>query len=161
MKFTKKEIARRQIDTALELFFEKKDILSIITLAGASEEISGKLLKRLGEFNSMDIIIDTGKGIVKDKWNEKKFVSSRRINGIRNNLKHVINNEGDDLEINFDDVLLMLARAVSNYFTTVHFFSTKCRYGIEQELAMPHLRNTQEVSILAEKDLNHIAFYDE
>jgi hypothetical protein len=50
---------------------------------------------------------------------------------------------------------------LNKHFTTVHFFSTKCRYGIEQELAMPHLRNTQEVSILAEKDLNHIAFYDE
>src|SRR5262252_6501991 len=32
---------------------------------------------------------------------------------------------------------------------------------IGQESAIPHLKNTQEASILAETDLNHIASYDE
>ena len=120
MKFTKKEIAKRQIDTALKLFFEKKDILSIITLAGAGEEIIGQLLRRAGKANSIDDIIDIGKKIMKENWNEKFFVSSRRINGIRNNLKHVSNTDNDELEINFDDVLLMLARAVHNYNALDH-----------------------------------------
>jgi len=32
---------------------------------------------------------------------------------------------------------------------------------IEQESAIPHLKNAQEASIPAEIDLNHIASYDE
>ena len=119
MKFTKKEIARHQIDTALELFFEKKDILSIITLAGAGEEIIGKLLKRARKSNTMDDIIDIGKKIMKENWN-KKLLSSSGINGIRNNLKHADYPNEDELEINFNYVLLMLARAVWNYNALDH-----------------------------------------
>ena len=43
-KYAKKEIALNQIETALRLFFEKGDLFSVITLAGAAEEILGQLL---------------------------------------------------------------------------------------------------------------------
>ena len=45
-KYAKKEIALNQIETALRLFFEKGDLFSVITLAGAAEEILGQLLHR-------------------------------------------------------------------------------------------------------------------
>ena len=44
-KFSKEEIARCQIETALELFTRQGDLFSVITLAGAAEEILGQLLR--------------------------------------------------------------------------------------------------------------------
>lgn len=41
MKLHKKEIAKRQIETALDLFFLQGDIFSIITLAGAVRKYLG------------------------------------------------------------------------------------------------------------------------
>lgn len=43
-KHHKKEIAARQLDTALVLYFAKRDLFSVITLAGAAEEILGQLI---------------------------------------------------------------------------------------------------------------------
>ena len=37
--------ALRQLETALRLYFEGEDYYSVVTLAGASEEVLGKLLK--------------------------------------------------------------------------------------------------------------------
>ena len=46
--YAKKEIALHQIETALRLFFEQGDLFSVITLAGAAEEILGHLLQDRG-----------------------------------------------------------------------------------------------------------------
>lgn len=45
-KFHKQEIAAKQLETALRLFFAGGDLFSVITLAGAAEEILGQLLKQ-------------------------------------------------------------------------------------------------------------------
>ena len=47
-RYHKKEIASRQIDTALRLFFENGDLFSVITLAGAAEEMLCHLLQQKG-----------------------------------------------------------------------------------------------------------------
>jgi hypothetical protein len=47
--YAKQEIAFHQIETALLLFFEAGDLFSVITLAGAAEEILGQLLRRQAE----------------------------------------------------------------------------------------------------------------
>jgi len=47
-KFSKEQIARQQIETALALYFEGRDLFSVITLAGAAEEILGQLLPAPG-----------------------------------------------------------------------------------------------------------------
>lgn len=38
-------IAKAQLDTAIRLYFEAEDLFSVITLAGAAEEILGKHLE--------------------------------------------------------------------------------------------------------------------
>jgi hypothetical protein len=43
--FAKKDIALGQLETALELFFSRGDLFSVITLAGAAEEVLGQLLQ--------------------------------------------------------------------------------------------------------------------
>jgi len=42
-EYSKLEIAASQIETALTLFFQQGDLFSVITLAGAAEEILGQL----------------------------------------------------------------------------------------------------------------------
>ena len=44
-KYAKEEIALNQIETALTLFFTQGDLFSVVTLAGAAEEILGELLQ--------------------------------------------------------------------------------------------------------------------
>lgn len=49
----KQEIASQQLETALLLYFAKRGLFSVITLAGAAEEILGQLLQqRSGEKES-------------------------------------------------------------------------------------------------------------
>ncbi|WP_239028029.1 hypothetical protein [Geomonas subterranea] len=44
-KHHKQEIASRHLETALLLYFAQKDLFSVITLAGAAEEMFGQLLR--------------------------------------------------------------------------------------------------------------------
>lgn len=43
------DIARMQLETAIRLFFLGEDYFSVVTLAGASEEIYGRILQLLGK----------------------------------------------------------------------------------------------------------------
>ena len=43
-KYRKQEIALSLLETALGLYFAKQDLFSVVTLAGAAEEILGQLL---------------------------------------------------------------------------------------------------------------------
>ena len=53
-QYAKKDIALSQIETALALFFQNRDLFSVITLAGAAEEILGQLLRnREGDGGSL------------------------------------------------------------------------------------------------------------
>lgn len=113
MKLHKKEIAKRQIEAALNLFFLQGDIFSIITLAGAGEEILGNLLRRAGEPCMMDHLIDLDKGLT---VTGRDFnIVNEEVNGIRNSLKHAHNPLEDELEVDSVHAVAMLARAVTNY----------------------------------------------
>lgn len=113
MKLHKKEIARRQIETALDLFFVQGDILSIITLAGAGEEILGNLLQRAGEPCAMDHLIDYDKCLTVTGRDPK--IVNEEVNGIRNSLKHANRPFEDELEVDSEHAVAMLTRAVANY----------------------------------------------
>lgn len=117
MKLHKREIAKRQIDSALEMFFDNKDSLSVITLAGAGEEILGKLLKRDGRIAMIDHIISLDKRLT---GNGRDFgVVNKEVNGIRNALKHANDPLEDEIEIDPSHAKAMLSRAVVNY--TLYF----------------------------------------
>lgn len=47
-RFSRQEIALQQIETALGLYFRGDELFSVITLAGAAEEILGELLLMRG-----------------------------------------------------------------------------------------------------------------
>ena len=64
-KYSKRDIALNQIETALWLFFEGRDLFSVIALAGAAEELLGELLRRrqgaLGAFKPLFEMLRPGK----------------------------------------------------------------------------------------------------
>jgi hypothetical protein len=113
MKLHKTEIARHQIDTAIDLFLEDKDFISALTLAGAGEELTGKLIERAGGENMLQKL---------HAWYEKttgeeiKFGEfAKNTNFTRNTLKHANNAEEDELELQRWETVQMIMRAMTNY----------------------------------------------
>jgi hypothetical protein len=114
MKLHKKEIAKRQIDTAIELFLEGKDYLSVVTLAGAGEEILGKLLVRHSKKNMIDYLKELDRQLSGGR--EFKIVN-QEINGFRNSLKHANDEADDEISIaeGHEHAIAILSRAITNY----------------------------------------------
>ncbi|RMP20001.1 hypothetical protein [Pseudomonas coronafaciens] len=114
MKLNKMDVARRQLAVAIELFLADGDLISIITLAGAAEEIFGKIALKADKENSLGFMVRTHKALG-STTTEKELI--KHANLVRNALKHA-NDEGDE-EIEFDErqeAISMLSRALTNYF---------------------------------------------
>lgn len=112
MLLHKAEIARRQIEVAVELFFSGGDFLAVVTLSGAAEEILGKLIKRNGETAMIDQLMELDKELT----GGRSFATvNKEINGIRNALKHANDPSEDEIEVDPSEAIAMLSRAVVNY----------------------------------------------
>lgn len=110
------EIAQQQLLQALRLWHEG-DYVSAITLAGASEEILGKRLRKIGKEPSFDslknfvMLIARKQGDV-DPASEK--IISKLMNSTRNELKHYAGDESLEFDLKADSIEL-LERAISNF----------------------------------------------
>ena len=112
-------MALRQLETALCLYRDEKDYYSVITLAGAAEEVFGKLLKEDNPENALDSIKKGGAAIheviIEEDIPEKEI--SDRANWARNLLKHW--SPGQPKVFEFDapeEAKDMLNRAIDNYY---------------------------------------------
>ena len=132
MEHSVKRIAIKQLITALRLYFEVTDkdmegYYAVITLAGASEEIFGKLLNEIGIKNALD-------RRKKDFKMFNKFFSDENLpnkaydrpNFIRNSLKHWSPDRDpkiieSDVEGEAKD---MLDRALENHSKLIDNFPT-------------------------------------
>jgi hypothetical protein len=113
MKISKLDAALRQLDVAIRLFFEG-DYVSSLTLAGAAEEILGKLSERAGLSVSIDILTnhhrkDTDPALSNEK---SKEVISGVANRGRNQAKHA--NDPNEMYCDNEKIwpLQMLMRAI-------------------------------------------------
>ena len=131
--------ALRQLEMALRLYFEGEDYYSVTTLAGAAEEILGKLLAAAGKQNAMESDIedtarfsevldgeellpkesDTPEEQARKEWAMKELRKEivKYANEPRNLLKHWT--PGQPLEAVFDakrEAEDMLERATRNYW---------------------------------------------
>jgi len=115
MKLHKKEIAKRQIDTAIDLFLAGNDYLSVVTLSGAGEEILGKLLSRHSKKNMVDNLKELDKSLSGGR--EFKIVN-QEINDFRNSLKHANDEAEDEIDVTEaqEHAIAMLARSLNNYY---------------------------------------------
>lgn len=113
MELSKLEAATIQLDRAIQLFMEK-DWLCSLTLAGAAEEILGKLAKRAGnevavEFISKYHANDDEGGYFAGK-SERDIVSE--LNVVRNSAKHANDPAEVKVAVGLTDALQMLMRAM-------------------------------------------------
>lgn len=114
---TNLEIAERQLDRAISLFFDEEDCISALTLAGAAEEILGKLLTANGNSHCLDEIIDFSlkfQNIDTGDQRARKEVSNI-ANFFRNRLKH-FNAQGEvTFSVDFY-AAEVIERATTNYW---------------------------------------------
>jgi len=113
------ELALMQLETALRIFFQGNDFASVITLAGAADEIFGKLLLSAGRENSLEVLKKAVAAIYQ-KLNGGPIDPSEiadRANRTKNSLKHW--DEGQPLVVKVDlaqEASDMLFRAIDNYW---------------------------------------------
>ena len=114
LTFSKLEVAEIQLERALRLFLDEADYVSAITLAGASEEILGKLLEQQGKPHSLGSLIDAcveiGRVVHKEEWSRKEFADI--ANYFRNGLKHYT--DGRSITISREVAIEILDRAIDN-----------------------------------------------
>lgn len=102
--YSKNEIAKQQLFTAIWLFLNKIDFASAITLAGASGEILHKLL----EFSGKQSFFEYGRTLFQKLFGHCAHPRSKYINHFRNQtginpLKHKNKNDPDELVIDLED----------------------------------------------------------
>ncbi|MDB5966280.1 MAG: hypothetical protein JWQ72_2780 [Polaromonas sp.] len=117
------EVAHRQIERAIAIFFDEKDYVSALTLAGAAEEILGKLLNKEGKKHWLDSISDGALRALgfqkKDLKTPEAAQARKEIADIANRHKNMVKHYNNDGTITFlVDVAAaeMIDRAISNYF---------------------------------------------
>ena len=113
-------VALRQLHTALRIYFDGEDFYSVVTLAGAADEIFGQLLKQQGLESSLESLkkaVVAIHGHLTGEAIEPKGVADR-ANSARNALKHW--SPGQPLLVEFDvkqEAEDMLNRAIDNYWS--------------------------------------------
>lgn len=122
--YSKLEVATQQLDTALRLYFQKKDYFSAITLAGAAEEILGVYLKVHKQPNAFNQALDSS--LMVYRWlNESegsRDIMHNVINRVKNSSKHMKGSNDITLQCNpKEELRALLDRAVSNYYALMDF----------------------------------------
>jgi hypothetical protein len=112
-------MALRQLETALGLYFEGHDLYSVITLAGAADEVFGQVLRAQGQEPRLEEIKKSVAAIHKKLYGSEippKTVAES-ANRARNSLKHW--SEGQPLVVEFDlveEAKDMVERGIANYW---------------------------------------------
>jgi hypothetical protein len=115
VRLTKFEVAEKQLATAIELFCAQEP-LPAITLAGAAEEILGKLVKDGGGVSALEEEVkdrcDLYQTVFGHSGDPKVFADL--MNNPRNELKHRMS--GNPLELNLEEEAVnLIQRAIDNF----------------------------------------------
>ena len=113
-KVAKFDVANNHVQTAIDLFLEKKDYLCALSLAGAAEEILGQYAKRENKTPMLDLICS----VVNEELSssiDHKTLKKEFLNKAKNTIKHFDNNESEYIEIDPEsEAIMMLLRAIGN-----------------------------------------------
>jgi hypothetical protein len=116
--FDKRQVATRQLETAIELFESGGDRFSVITLAGAAAEIFDTFIKRKEQTPGFESFID---GVVKlspmlTGEPMTRADAYRIANYARNGLKHADRN-GPTVTLDVEEEAIdMIKRAISGFW---------------------------------------------
>lgn len=117
--YSKLEVACQQLETALRLFFDTEEYFSVITLAGAAEEILGAHLKIKGETTSLENLVAGAVRISKALAGKPSEPTALRkiANHAKNSSKHMDGVTNAELRSwPKKDAIDMLGRAIDNYY---------------------------------------------
>ena len=108
-------VAQRQLLQALRLYEEGEDYYSVITLAGAAEEIFGRLSRKMGLSSALDRLTARLRMISKRFFQQELGTreAGKSVNRAKNWLKHGENPLSFDAKFEAED---MLERAIQNWF---------------------------------------------
>jgi hypothetical protein len=113
-----KQIALAQLKTALTLFLDGTDFISSITLAGATEEILGSLLRKRKRAPSVKRRAEQTRALFRALWPNRPDPGVEPFidlsNKPRNALKHLTTTKPLAMDTKADAARLLL-RAVENY----------------------------------------------
>lgn len=116
LTLSKLEVAEHQLERALALLLDENDYVCSITLAGASEEILGKLLEKEGKEHALGSFVkacvEAGRVAYNENWKQSTFADM--ANAFRNDLKHYT--DGSPITVSREAAVQILDRAVENYF---------------------------------------------
>ena len=120
------DMALKQLETALSLYFSATDDYSVIILAASADDIFGQLLTANGQESSLETIKQSVVAIHGLLHGTEITPSSvaYRANFARNSLKHW--SADQSLVVSFDaheEAKDMLNRAIDNYWTLTELFS--------------------------------------
>ena len=117
-------VATQQLDTALRLYFGRREYFSAITLAGAAEEILGVYPKIHKQPNAFDADLESSLRVY--RWLHGTDGSSdsmqKTINRVKNSAKHMRGK--NDVRLTCDpreEARDILDRAVTNYYHLMSF----------------------------------------
>ena len=112
------DLAKEQLETALELFLRRGSFVSALTLAGAAEEILGKALSQRGEKTTLEheypLIRPVEELFRYESFSWKEFVEKKNL--VRNAAKHM--KDASELIVTADledEALWMIVRACDNH----------------------------------------------
>lgn len=113
---SKQELARSQLEVALRFYMQGAEYPAVITLAGAAEEVLGKIAEEKGLQSSLkrtlNALLVCFQGVWGYEAKESDFAQLR--NRARNELKHICT--GQDIQLDFEhEAAAMLARALENF----------------------------------------------
>jgi hypothetical protein len=129
--FTKQEVAEHQLDRAICLLLDENDPICAITLAGAAEEILGKIIELDGGTHSLKEFINECIEIGKrsgEKWQPKEF--AEKANFFRNELKHYVKGEG--ITVSPECAYEIIDRASENLFKITGDYSRHVQRYMKQ-----------------------------
>ena len=109
-RYSRLDLASVQLDKAIALFLDGEHLCAL-TLAGAAEEILGKLTNAAGNVHALEAIASdmVPKLALQGVFTDAKEVY-RHLNHARNGAKHVL--PAEELVVDWPDSLVMLLRAV-------------------------------------------------
>lgn len=117
IKYEKVAIAHKMLETALSLFFERKDYFSVLQIAGACDEIFGKCLKLKGVAPSLEVDVAAINSIKKSLSGFENTHKDTRdlLNKAKNSIKHMNDNVDTTVEMDPEyESEEMLERAIRN-----------------------------------------------
>lgn len=120
-KISQNNVCEVQLLTALRMYREK-NYVSAITLAGAAEEILGKIIRSKGLPTTYDlikgIINNTSNQLHRAEFNNKEF--NEIANSARNQLKHFSSDGCMEIDLK-QEAVNIIHRAVYNYENAIGY----------------------------------------